>query len=134
MTDKKFTDEQIIKALEVCVRNDSCKECPINPNHGNYGYCTNLALTYALDLINRQKAEIERSIDECGKQSILWKQHFESIFETAKETARDEAIREFAERLKQQRMNVRGHAGCIESIVLVKEIDQIAKEMTEDQT
>ena len=48
MTEHKFTDEEVIKALEVCVDNSSCKECPINPNHGNYGYCTNLALTYAL--------------------------------------------------------------------------------------
>lgn len=60
MTEHKFTDEEIIRALQVCVDNSSCKECPINPNHGNYGYCTNLALTYALDLINRQRAEIER--------------------------------------------------------------------------
>jgi chromosome segregation ATPase len=61
MTDRKFTDDEIIKALECCVRNDNtgCKECPINPNHGNYGYCTNLALTHALALINRQKVEIE---------------------------------------------------------------------------
>lgn len=59
MTEHKFTDEEVIKALEVCVDNSSCKECPINPNHGNYGYCTNLAITYALDLIKRQKAEIK---------------------------------------------------------------------------
>lgn len=59
MTDHKFTDAEIVKALEVCVNNDSCKECPINPNHGNYGYCTNLALTHALALINRQKKQIK---------------------------------------------------------------------------
>lgn len=57
MVEHKSTDEEIIKALECCVNNDSCKECPINPNHGNYGYCTNLALTHALILINRQRAE-----------------------------------------------------------------------------
>ena len=66
MTDHKFTDDEIIKALECCVNNDSCKECPINPNHGNYGYCTNLALTHALALINRQKVEIEATEKECA--------------------------------------------------------------------
>jgi hypothetical protein len=58
MMERKFTDEEVIKSLECCVNNDSCKECPINPNYGNYGYCTNLALTHALTLINRQRAEI----------------------------------------------------------------------------
>ncbi len=33
-----MTDNDIVKALECCVNNDSCKECPINPNYGNYGY------------------------------------------------------------------------------------------------
>ena len=64
MTEHKFTDEEVIKALECCLQNDSCKECPINHNYGNYGYCTNLALTYALDLINRQNAEIERLLQK----------------------------------------------------------------------
>lgn len=44
MTDKKFTDEEIIKRLEQCV------------NRGNRNYDTDIVL----DLINRQKAEIER--------------------------------------------------------------------------
>lgn len=44
MTDKKFTDEEIIKRLERCVK------------RGNRNYDTDIVL----DLINRQKAEIER--------------------------------------------------------------------------
>lgn len=44
MTDKKFTDEEIIKRLERCVR------------RGNRNYDTDIVL----DLINRQKSEIER--------------------------------------------------------------------------
>lgn len=44
MTDKKFTDEEIIKRLERCVK------------RGNRNYGTDIVL----DLINRQKAEIER--------------------------------------------------------------------------
>lgn len=64
MSENKYTDEQIVKALEICIEGSSCKECPINPNHGNYGYCTNLALTHALDLINRQSEKIADLEDE----------------------------------------------------------------------
>ena len=58
MTDKKFTDEEIVKALECCLCDDSeclqCQKkelCKIN--------CDELA-TKTIDLINRQKSEIER--------------------------------------------------------------------------
>ena len=44
MTDKKFTDEEIIKRLERCVK------------RGNRNYDTDIVL----DLINRQKSEIEK--------------------------------------------------------------------------
>lgn len=44
MTDKKITDEEIIKRLERCVK------------RGNRNYDTDIVL----DLINRQKSEIER--------------------------------------------------------------------------
>jgi hypothetical protein len=55
-----MTDNEIIKALECCVNNGDCRECALNPKKGNYGYCTGLAIKSALDLITRQKAEIER--------------------------------------------------------------------------
>lgn len=60
MGQKKYTDEEIIKGLQVCSSNGDCNECPINPHKGNYGFCTSLAIKAALDLISRQKAEIER--------------------------------------------------------------------------
>lgn len=59
-----MTDEQIIKALEICANDGDCKDCAINPHKGNYGYCTSLAIKEALDLINRQKTEIADLKDE----------------------------------------------------------------------
>lgn len=66
MTDKKLTDEEIIKALEYCNadRNecDKCifqRECESNPFYS-------AVAEHALDLINRQKSEIER-LKECPK-------------------------------------------------------------------
>ena len=55
----KFTDEQIIKALECCstdVRENTCPKCAFYKKHR----CNTLMLNAVSDLINRQKAEIER--------------------------------------------------------------------------
>lgn len=130
MTDHKFTDEEVIKALEVCVDNSSCKECPINPNHGNYGYCTNLALTYALDLIKRQKAEIEL-LKEVTTNTINTSIEFGLDKEGQIKKAKAEAIKEFAERLKLYAYMERTITGYQYHVVDVPEIDNLVKEMTE---
>ena len=52
------------------------------------------------EYINRLQEENERLKNECKNQSTLWSKHFEQIFETAKETIKAEAYKEFAERLK----------------------------------
>ena len=67
MTDKKFTDEEIIKALECCVKGETTHdclklECPFSKDLSLCFTCTKMAL----GLINRQKAEIER-LKECPK-------------------------------------------------------------------
>lgn len=57
-----MTDNEIIKALECCTKgttSDVCDDCPLRTTD----ICTeeeNGVLKLALDLINRQKAEIER--------------------------------------------------------------------------
>lgn len=52
-----MTEAGIIKALECC-KNDDCDNCP-----NNFGNCYANLAGYALDLINRQKAEIERLLN-----------------------------------------------------------------------
>ena len=56
-----MTDNEIIKAL-VCCANDgvNCKECPYEFSHTEEKWCDEVLQKDALDLINRQKAEIER--------------------------------------------------------------------------
>ena len=59
MTDKKFTDEEIIKALECCSEPAGkccCEECPL---HHRDDSCTTALIKKAVELVNRQKAEIE---------------------------------------------------------------------------
>ena len=56
----KLTDEQIVKALECCIAKENCEEiscekCPLQ----RYADCDIFRFKYAIDLINRQRAEIE---------------------------------------------------------------------------
>lgn len=62
MTDKKLTDNEIIKALEVCsdgkIGNEDCINCPYNYIERERPCCDCLMLD-ALDLITHQKTENE---------------------------------------------------------------------------
>lgn len=51
-----MTDEQIIKALECCIYDTTCQECPYN----ELPECISVRHKNLLGLINRQKAEIEK--------------------------------------------------------------------------
>ena len=86
-----MTDNEIIKALEVCTSElQDCVLCPLLDN------CDPLVLDgQALDLINRQQAEIERlKIENQSLRSAAnsCKLHYNE--------ARVEAVKEFAEKLK----------------------------------
>ena len=59
-----MTDEQIIKALNCC-KDNNCNECPIKG-------CTDDIFENALDLINRQKAELKQWKEEANKYKNLW--------------------------------------------------------------
>lgn len=81
MTDKKLTDEEIIKRLERCVK------------RSNRNYNTDIVL----DLINRQKTEIKRLQKEVNLVSI----QFQDLQERTDEI-KAKAYKEFAEKLKKK--------------------------------
>lgn len=56
MSDHKFTDEEVIKGLECC-STYSCDGCPYRKYATD---CVILLPQNALDLVKRQKAEIEQ--------------------------------------------------------------------------
>ena len=65
-TNKKFTDEEIISSLEVIAATRNCDECKIRNCKWGTCNCSQITANAALDLINRQKAEIER-LKECPR-------------------------------------------------------------------
>ena len=79
-----MTDNEIIKALECC-GGSNCHECPIEG-------CTDDIFGNALDLINRQKAEIERLKKKIDGLNIFTKNHIKVI--------RLQEMKEFAEELE----------------------------------
>ncbi len=99
-----MTDEQIIKALKHCFINENCEGCPLFVDDG--GDCLKEVGIAALDLINRQKAEIERlkshsnyKVWTVRDKALVLTETLED-YEEFKRNIESEAIKEFAERLK----------------------------------
>lgn len=124
MTDKKLTDEEIIKRLEQCAK------------HGNRNYDTDIVL----DLINRQKAEIER-LKECpkcvyeydGEVMEYCVQSPCSNFKTV-EQVKAEACKNFSQKLiKSSRLIAYANGFDVKAVVDVEEIVKILKEMAREE-
>lgn len=135
-----MTDNEIIKVLKRCGRkhneeNDTyCEECQFK----SYLSCVAFLCDRTIDLINRQKEEIERLKDEnksiryCYEQA---KSYNDTLAESCEKnckhfnmTTRAEAIKEFAEKLK----NCFAISGDYLDIINI--IDNLVKEMTEVET
>ena len=127
-----MTEEQIIEYLKHCSTTESCHKdkCPcLKDGHT----CIAFESKPVLDLINRQKAElenhnvevnkmvaeIERLREECRSFADIGKMYSE---------IKAEAIKEFAERLKGEAYT----NNYCEKIVLENDIDNLVKEMVGD--
>ena len=61
-----MTDAEIIKALKCCIKG-KCSECPLKAM-----FCSEcVVMGFALELINRQKAEIEKLQKENNLRKLL---------------------------------------------------------------
>ena len=142
MTDKKFTDEEIVRNYEWCIgcTSDRCRECTMDEQ----GFCEEELQDLVLDLINRQKSEIERLKTENkiyidANQVIGYQrdQRDKEIDELQKQIdgldvrenkIKAEAYKEFAERLKKETLSDRGY-----DILQQGTIDNILKEMVGEE-
>ena len=126
MTDKKFTDEEIIEALECHINADDCESCGIFGRH----WCDEIILTkLVLDLINRQKAEVEK----LKRKNDILSHNADNAFQEGLNECRElfepeiksEAYKEFAKRLKEKKHN----STMDKRICTTEMIDNLVKEM-----
>lgn len=124
MSDKKLTDEEIIKALE-----DYIKENEFEYFHSNMVGEYPL-IRKSLDLINRQKAEIER-LKECpkcvyeydGEVTEYCVQGPCSNFKTV-EQIKAEAYKEFTEKAKKEFLNLQYNAKTNRKTIKIEEVKE----------
>lgn len=93
MSDKKFTDEEIKSSLEVIATTQNCNECKIRNCKWGTCNCSQITANAALDLINRQKEEIERLKNRDMQVEVSDKLERE---------IKAEAVKEFAEKLEEK--------------------------------
>ena len=136
MTDHKYTDEEVIKALEVCsdVTTESCVGCPF------LICCKQSSLKkLALDLINRQRAEIadgnaiqKMCAEVIARQDKELADLREIVFTDRTEAINNlkaEAIKEFADKLKNELTT----GAAVMRVSVLNIIDYLVKEMTESK-
>lgn len=106
MINKRYTDEEIMEALANCAFSahnpDACKECHYN----NVGAptCVASCTNDALDLINRQKSEIERlraEVETRTQEKLALGRIYTQKLKTVKYETYYEAYKEFAERIRE---------------------------------
>ena len=130
-----MSDNEIKKALEkMTYGGHSCMHCEYGTTKGDYicGLQGCKIGRDALDLINRQQAEIEKlkdlikSVNEDIGKAII-------SFDKDIATAKTEAVKEFAERLI-EKIDMESELDDYEAIIVKNHIAGIASKMTESST
>lgn len=147
MTDKKLTDEEIVKVLECCAYSDGCKGCKYSKQCDGAEH-----LISALDLINRQKAEnlkLRLKVNELlaykqevtknniknyeeytaqkskieNLQNVISNQQIEISAKIEKQI-KSEAYKEFTEKLKEEFLNLQYNAKTDRKNVKIEELKE----------
>lgn len=123
----KYTDEQIKAAMSLCTdAKQPCKDCLLCDVGDSIDVCRHKLLCDALDLINRKEAEIER----LEKRNEMLSNTRDSVLIThARELrrAKSEAIKEFADRLKEKASPYPYYQYGLIDAVSVEDIDNLVK-------
>ena len=112
-----MTDNEIIKALECHAEEslDTCSLCPLLNIEG----CAYEAAEYALDLINRQQAEIEKLKKILAEEEEKYKLCAKRFYKVG--------VKDFAEKLKKKYKDF-----CVSESDMAFTVDSIVKEMVGD--
>ena len=116
-----MTDNEIIKALELCSADECwCDDCPYE------NLCTDTDITkFALDLINRQKSEIER-LNSPYEMQVEASKKLENSIKT-------EAVKEFAELLKEHVRDCYPYYYVIDEEVVDNLVEEMVGETNEQK-
>lgn len=131
-----MNDAEIIKGLEDSIEYD-CERCPHRPhNDCEWTDCETILSKNILDLIKRQQAEIEKLKKIQQRQADLIIEERGRRYELASRfaTAKSEAIKEFAERLKATFPDRQDSRCTLDDCYTLDIIDNLAKEMTGGET
>ena len=118
-----MTDEQIVEALEIISTTANCNECAFYS--GKVCNCSQVTAIQSLDLIKRQQAEIEDL--KADKEALI---NGQLTIQKMYIEARDKAVREFAEKLKEKATSTYYEE---RKYVDTEDIDELVKEMTEKE-
>ena len=94
-------DREGAKAYEYAMQ-EGMTDISIKYSHGQFCFLNAIERvkdTPTADVV--PKSEVERWRNECENQSILWRSHFESVFQTAKEAIKQEVAREIFEEIEE---------------------------------
>lgn len=144
------TDSEVLKALEYCnADRNECDKCALQEECESNPFYSTIA-KYALDLIKRQKTEIERlksmnqakldCIHDLQRENEILSRNADTAFQDGLNEKRDlfepeiraEAYKEFAETLKLHKRRMRGfdlNEEFWDYAVLVECIDNLLKEL-----
>ena len=134
-----MTDEEIIKALALCSSEHlGCEDgCPYIPRDIKAQFCSDALKKDALDLINRQKAEIKRlenhSKEVAENCTFVMRENDKATnkrFLEALEVVKAEAIKEFIKGLKKYNESIYSE---FKAKIINEDIDNFVKEMVGDE-
>ena len=136
----KLTDSEIVKALEQCEIQQTCSYCPYFEKLG----CKKRLYKDTLNLINRLQEENKRSKADVGtleskmitlnaliemkNDTIANQFKVTDELERQLKTAKAEAYKEFAERLKKEAFKI-NYCGSSYNVVDTDDINNLLKEM-----
>ena len=145
MTNKEYTNEDIISSLELIATTGNCNECKIRNCKWGTCNCSQITANAALELINRQKAEIERlekieiEIDDFCRRLCRMRilngsaiASYEDLQNYIQEE-KSEAVKEFAEKLKEKSFKAIRNYGLTKDVIEVCDIDNLLKEMVGEE-